>query len=252
MSTVTGRIKEIKQPRGGYLPLRDFTTKDMDALGEITSPENIHPSTVGTAVDYLTRLITGSSPSEAFDISLLGARLIGEETTAHRLLSRLNGLTDDSIRAACQLSGFDVVYRAGPVWYKPVDQINPDGGTIKNIRIMTERMGLLFETNPPTLKEFDFTGAYTDLIHIGDGDILTADTLWDIKVSKTKPQPKNTLQILIYWIMGCRSVHPQFQTIEKLGIVNPRLGKTWTISVETIPDTTLTQVSTDVIGYADV
>jgi len=117
---------------------------------------------------------------------------------------------------------------------------------------MTERMRLFFEVNPPTLKEFEFTGAYTHLIRIGDGDILTKDTLWDIKVSKTKPQPKNTLQILVYWIMGRRSIHPQFQTIEKLGIVNPRLGKTWTIAVEEIPDSTLTQVSSDVIGYASL
>lgn len=252
MSTVTGRIKEIKQPRGGYLPLRSFTVKDMDTLGEVTSPENIHAGTVGMAVDYLTRLITGSTRAEAFNISLQGARLIGEETTARGLLSRLNGLTDDSIRAACQLSGFDVVYRAGHSSYKPVNQINPDDETIKNIRIMTERMRLFFEANPPTLKEFEFTGAYTHLIRIGDGDILTRDTLWDIKVSKTKPQPKNTLQILVYWIMGRRSIHPQFQTIEKLGIVNPRLGKTWTIAVEEIPDSTLTQVSSDVIGYASL
>ena len=117
MTTVTERIKEIKQPRGGYLPLRNFTVTDMDEIGEVTSPENIRANLVGIAVDYLTRFTTYGDPFSAFEISLHGARLIQDETTALNLLRHLDGLTDDSIRAACQLVGYDVVYRADPSWY---------------------------------------------------------------------------------------------------------------------------------------
>ena len=66
MTTVTERIKEIKQPRGGYLPLRNFTVTDMDEIGEVTSPENIRANLVGIAVDYLTRFTTYGDPVSAF------------------------------------------------------------------------------------------------------------------------------------------------------------------------------------------
>ena len=105
------------------------------------------------------------------------------------------------------------------------------------------------ESNPPVMEGFDFTGGYTDTVHIGDDDILTENELWDIKVSRYMPNSKNTLQILMYWLMGCRSVHPQFQSVSNLGIVNPRPGKTWTIKTSAIPKDIIKQVSTDVIGY---
>lgn len=140
MTTVTERIKKIKQPRGGYLPLLNFTVTDMDEIGEVTSPENIRANLVGIAVDYLTRFTTYGDPVSAFEISLHGAHLIQDETTALNLLRHLDGLTDDSIRAACQLVGYDVVYRADPSWYKPVQAINPNQNTINNIRKMVQRI----------------------------------------------------------------------------------------------------------------
>lgn len=249
MTTVTERIKEIKQPRGGYLPLRNFTVTDMDEIGEVTSPENIRANLVGIAVDYLTRFTTYGDSVSAFEISLHGAHLIQDETTALNLLRHLDGLTDDSIRAACQLVGYDVVYRADPSRYKPVQDINPNQNTINNIRKMVQRMINFLESNPPVMEGFDFTGGYTDTVHIGDDDILTENELWDIKVSRYMPNSKNTLQILMYWLMGCRSVHPQFQSVSNLGIVNPRPGKTWTIKTSAIPKDIIKQVSTDVIGY---
>ena len=72
---------------------------------------------------------------------------------------------------------------------------------------------------------FTFEGGYTDIVSSGDGDYLTEDTLWDFKVSKEEPKSKYTLQLLMYYIMGCHSIHPEFQKIEKLGIFNPRKTK---------------------------
>ncbi len=51
MSSVTGRINEIKQPRGGYIKPSQFKEQSFNdgiELGE----ENIHASVVGMAVDY--------------------------------------------------------------------------------------------------------------------------------------------------------------------------------------------------------
>lgn len=251
MATVTGRIKEVTQPRGGYLPVRNFTVTDMDDCGEIVSPENISPALIGLAVDYLTRLAVEGNPQSAFEISLRGARLIGDDETALGLLARVhNDLADVSIQAACQLVGYDAAYRAGPLYYKPAQNITPDRNTSANIRTMVQRMTSFLEVNPPVMEGFDLRGGYTDLVNNGDGDFLTADGLWDIKVSRRAPTSKATLQILMYWLMGLRSIHPEFRSVTSLGIVNPRLGKTWTINTKSISNDIIEEVSKNVIGYA--
>ena len=73
MASVTGRIKEIKQPRGGYIKVSAFDTIPMDDDVILNSEENISASVIGMAVDYLTRFVMGNDIKEAFKISLLGA-----------------------------------------------------------------------------------------------------------------------------------------------------------------------------------
>lgn len=49
MVSVTQRIKQIKQPRGGYLPVKTFTVTTLDD-GQVLNPEeSIAASLVGTA-----------------------------------------------------------------------------------------------------------------------------------------------------------------------------------------------------------
>ena len=55
------------------------------------------------------------------------------------MLNEINGLDDKSISAAYKLVGYDVCFRAGIQYYKPVENINPDKDTIENIRTMIER-----------------------------------------------------------------------------------------------------------------
>lgn len=102
---------------------------------------------------------------------------------------------------------------------------------------------------PITKDGFTFEGAYTDVVTIGDGDYLTADTLWDFKVSKKEPNKGQTLQILIYYIMGKHSNYLEFNNIQNLGIFNPRLNKAYSLSVSDISDEIITEVSEKVLGY---
>ena len=44
MSSVTQRIKEIKQPYGGYIPLKNFSVNINDDGMILKSYENIHAS----------------------------------------------------------------------------------------------------------------------------------------------------------------------------------------------------------------
>ena len=102
---------------------------------------------------------------------------------------------------------------------------------------------------PIVLNGFDFEGAYTDKICIGDADYLTHNTLWDMKVSKNKPDKNNTLQLLVYYLMGMHSIYNEFQCIKQLGIFNPRLNCVYLLKISDISSDVIEQVLTDVIGY---
>ena len=220
MASVTQRIKQIKQPYGGFLKPSEFK---ITHLGETESlkEENIHSSLVGLAVDYLTRFMMGTPAKEAFKISMMGSALINEPKKATKLLVGISGLDDESICNACKLVGYDVVFRAGAAGFKNVDEINPDKDTINNIRIMVKRSLKFFKEYGPITKDgFTFNGGYTRIVDSGDGDFLTADTLWDFKVSKNSPTTAHTLQLLMYYIMGIHSIYSEFKTIKKIGIYN--------------------------------
>lgn len=247
---MTQRIKQIKQPRGGYLPVKTFTVNILDDGQGLNPDESIAASLVGTAVDYLSRFMDGTATEEAFEISLLGARAMRMESKAFGLLDDVKGLDDLSITKACQLAGFDSAFRAGPLAYRPVEGIVPDQATIANIRIMVERSLSFFKAlGPVTADGFTMEGAYTATITTGDGDFLTKDTLWDFKVTTGKPNKDHTLQLLIYYLMGRRSIHPEFQTIENLGIFNPRRNTIYQLPISEISDQVIKEVETVVIGY---
>lgn len=277
MASVTGRIKEIKQPRGGYIKVIAFDTIPMDDDVILNSEENISASVIGMAVDYLTRFVMGNDIKEAFKISLLGANaaelLYGKKSiaVATKLLKGIKGLDDNSIINACKLVTFDVWYRNPLVApnSKGYSEINPDKLTIENIKTLIKRSVTFFEKYGPVLQEgFNFLpenadmslcekilktsgsyGGYTLTVESGDGDFLTADTLWDFKVSKSKPTSKHTLQLLMYWIMGKHSGKSIFNNITKLGIFNPRLNIVYLLDIKNISEDIIKAVEDNVICY---
>lgn len=248
--SVTQRIDFIIQPQGGYIRP---SSMEMISLGtgiDALAPENIHATLIGMAVDYLTRVMTGTPVREAFEISLRGADRIGHNLRAELLINKISNLDDDSIKAAVNLVRYDVCARNTAAPGPSEEDIIVDGSTISNIRTMVERSIHFFNIyGPKTLDGFTFEGGYTKMISSGDGDFLTNDTLWDFKVSKNPPSSKHTLQILIYWRMGLHSVHPEFKGIKYLGIYNPRLNMVYRIDVDSIPADVISEVEKDVIGY---
>ena len=262
MYSVTKRISMVKQPYGGYLNKKQFDIATIDDGKILNEIENIHASLIGLAVDYLTRFLMGTSVEEVFKISLQGALCLDlflnnasdkkglALRNAKKLLKGIKGLDDESVKNACKLVGYDVCFRAGIMGYKPVEEINPDSDTIGNIVIMVERSLTFWKEYGPIIKDgFTFEGGYTDIVSSGDGDYLTRDTLWDFKVSKEEPKNKYTLQLLMYYIMGCHSIHQEFKQIEKLGIFNPRKNKVYIANISLISSEIIEKVSRDVIGY---
>lgn len=250
MSSVTNRIKEIKQPRGGYVNPREFREIILNDEKNLNDEENIHASIIGMAVDYLSRIIMGDTKEEAFKISLMGAQIIQQSNKAQKLLDKIKGVDDNSIIAACKLVGYDVCVRAGKNFLKPIENINPDKNTIENIRIMVNRTETFIKKYGPIKeKGMTFIGGYTQTITSGDADFMTEDTLWEFKVSNDRPKSIHTLQLLVYYLLGIHSNKEKYSKIKNLAIYNPRLNKVFIINIDEISDETIKVVEDEVIVY---
>ena len=261
VETVTERIKELKQPRGGYFGPKFFAKTEIDDGRTLFADENLHGTIVGSAVDYLTRISLGSDPKTAFSTSLKGAanlglrkdmEYVGEPARAKKLAAEVKGLDDRSIINACMLSGYDVCYRRGSDFYKPVEMLTPDDSTIRNIRTLVERaVETITADGPVVLMGTEVKSESARFSGLGEIDYMTENTLWDLKVRKAKPDAKQTLQILVYYLMGKREgEHKElFSNLRYLGIINSRLGLVYRTSIADIPQETIDDVEKAVIGF---
>ena len=260
MSSVTKRISEIKQPRGGYIKPSQFCVHKMDDECILNESENVHASIIGMTVDYLTRYAMGAELLDAFKISCMGAKVAEEMfqqknamKTASKLLSGIKRIDEKAVINACKLVTYDVWFRnpMGAIMAKGADETNPDNATVQNIKILVQRSLKFWEDYGPIVKDgFTFEpNGYTEIVNSGDGDYLTADTIWDFKVSKSKPTNKHTLQLLMYWIMGQHSGQAIFKNIQKLGIFNPRLNEVYLLSTNAISKDIISEVESDIICY---
>lgn len=257
--SVTQRIKQVGQPRGGYINPKTLVKSVLfeDGVSELPN-ESVHPSLVGLAVDYLTRYMLGDSAEEAFKISLLGlgvcesAGMNEDAEYGRELFRRLSrDLNMTTVESAIKLCAFDVCVRAGMAGYKSIMLINADLYTCSNVAVMVKRNLNLFKVyGNPVLNGFVFKGGYTSTVSTGDGDFVTPDTLWELKVSVREPTKEWTLQTLMYWIMGLNSEQYEiFEKVKYLGIVNPRKNAVYRIAVADIPMKVIEAVERDVIGY---
>lgn len=278
LGSVTHRISEVKQPYGGYVNPNKFDVTHLINDEELYEFENVHSSVVGLVVDYMTRFMTCHDVYDAFAISVRGFIIAERNGFADAVaigksfIEKIKGLDDESIINACKLVTFDVWRRHTDIaaTCKTYADTNPDAQTINNIRIMIKRSLVFFEKYGPVVEnEFTFYpehqdvndydrmiatgegiyGGYTATVNGGDGDFLTEDTMWDFKVSKSKPTSKHTLQLLMYWVMGQHSGQSVYKSITKLGIFNPRLNKVYILNISDIPLETIKTVETEVICY---
>lgn len=148
MSSVTGRISEIRQPWGGYIKPSQFKEISFND-GIKLEEENLHASIIGMVVDYLTRYLTGASVQEAFKISILGyenrIQLLGKiiiikdklkKIHIETLLNQIKGLDDKSITAACKACTYDVWFRnpMGLLWQKGLMKQHPTNQLLRTLK----------------------------------------------------------------------------------------------------------------------
>lgn len=255
MFSVTQRIKQIKQPYGGYINKKLFNLNYLNGDELDIKKENISPSTVGLVVDYLTRLHFEKDIFKVFDISLRGFNLnnVIEREIYNQLLDLLVSVklhtiqSDELIKVACLVAPYDAIYRAGV----PASQIAPkmpNEATIRHIRIMVNRTIKLFENSKRLFTNITFRGGYTNVISTGDGDFATEDTIYDLKVSKQGLNSKQTLQIYLYYLLAKRSKQDKYKNINKIAIYNPRLDIEYICNIKDIPKNIEQKVKSDVMG----
>ena len=74
MSSVTQRIREITQPRGGYINPSDFDVRELEDGRKLNEEENVHASITRMVVDYMTRFMMGAEVNESFLIEIDNGR----------------------------------------------------------------------------------------------------------------------------------------------------------------------------------
>lgn len=254
MSSVVQRIKEVKQLRGGYINPKQFNYFELSSTDKLNENENIAATTIGLVVDYLFRVQQGELPQDAFRISLLGAKLAKQEKIGNHFLSKINNkFDDDCIINACRLTAYDMAYRAGINPIMSQIYVRPDENTINNIKIMLKRCQNFVNIYGEIKSDLTFELGYTQTVHAGDGDFMTKDIIWDMKVSTKKLSSAHTLQIYMYYLLAKESykngAHPEYQSLQKLGIFNPRLNCIYILDTKNIPDEIEYAVKRNVLGY---
>lgn len=261
MLSVSQISKREKQPWGGYLRPSQFKQIVLKDDNVLAANENIHGNLVGMAVDYLTRYMLGEDIFDVFDISLRGAVRAEEdgyknaEEIAISLLDGIEELDDKSIINACKLVTFDVwgrnMFAAKNT--KKADEIDPDQDTVNNIRIMVNRCLTFWDKDSIVKTGFTFEpNGYSSWCCTGDGDYLTSDAIWDLKVLRSKIDKKHTLQLLMYWIMGQHSGKEEFKSVKYIGFFNPRSNTVYIMPVSSIPKEVIHVVEEKVIRYDEL
>lgn len=216
-------IKQVEQPEGGYI---NPETLQVESVGEgadaLNPEENVNPYLINSAVGYMARFMMGGMPAKyIFGHPISVARRIGGDTLALKTYdlakTGIKGLDNESIINAVKLSGFDIRFLVNPESYRSIEEIEPDEATIQNVRTMVER-------------SLHFRDAYASKWPM-------PETLWDLKVSKSRPTEAQTLQLLIDWLEGF-----WFRNVEYLGIYNPRLNEVYRIRIDNIPRSVMFEV----------
>lgn len=277
MIPVTSWTRKVKQPRGGYLPVKSMRAESFDDRRVLNSVENLSAGTVGTSVDYLSRVLSGHDAHEVFALPLAGAEKLGRQSVADKYLSEIIMFADDGvatpelIHAGVNLSRFDIAFKTGNERY--LDALNGavaiDDDTAENIAIMVDRI-LVFryrhnilnaESKQVYYKSFPgLTGA--DCLS-GEIDVSADDSLWDCKAMSTKLRATYTAQILAYYVMlfhvngrdmqsdiarGCLNPNRAEPVDFTLGFFNPRENCEYTIRASEIDPLVFTKLADDMVN----
>lgn len=223
-SFVRGRAAQASQPRGGLLPLIFFDQSQLGGAALTRRTESGHAGTIGSAVELIARWDLVGDPRADAELSVAALEAIrGVRRGEH---------TESAI-------GRMAAYQRTWEWNDDeVDELEWEEGdgdeTLMHITEMRARVSRCFERLGRPVRPGTWP-VHSERFHLdGHIDFVTADTIWDLKVSDTVPDRVDVLQLLLYWV-AFRDDPENGLEIAHLGIYNPRLDTVWRIAVTEIP-----------------
>lgn len=238
MSCVTSVVKKYKQPRGGFISLKDYDIKQYDD-GIILNKENIGANLIGTAVDYIFRFYKTLDFIDSFHTIYFSIKSNKTDKAIEKIfenyfkevinIKQEKILTPGIINILIKISAYDSVARGFyPIYNEPF----PDDDTINNVITMVKRCDNYFKNNVIEYGGRFNVNSYNDHITSGDYDLLTNDTIYDLKVSKNNITTIHSLQVLAYYYMSKEYNDDLFKNVNKIGFFNPRLNKSYIYDME--------------------
>lgn len=280
MSSVSELVETIEQPIFGILPISCFEKKELKQDSYVLSGKNSIPAAhLGLIVDYCIKYILGVKLSDILHVEYAGYAehirvsairffdSISEQSLTQIYIEdeRKNICLSDFISKVENAKTFDdfVTNMLYVIQY---------GDFIRNFRYAYDRIGETFKTKlskeelqdilvlfmrtQSWISTFDDVTpmykfkpyGYNNTVTSGEGDFCTKNTLWDLKVSNGEPTTKDTLQLLIYYIMAKHSGNKLYKDVDSVGVYNPRLDTTWLCDIQRIKPSIIKKVSS-ILGF---
>ena len=269
---VTRIVKIPKiQPYGGFIPSKNLAVEPLtdephyiELVEKCCKEGALNPQSLGLVFDYVLRtdiaIMNGISPADAvlnaFEVSFLGAKMINKLDDALKLATKIANLfrhrdknLKKIVQVASELVVYDAVFRAG--YY------NPDAKPPKANERDKDAVELMLGATEVYLLEkehlvslgFGFTALGAEKVSPSDGDLLTTDSVIDLKCSTKGPTSKHTLQLLLYYILGLHEQPDAFRPLKYIKVVNPRLGMVYSYELSKVDLETLKHIESEIMGY---
>ena len=261
------------QPHGGFAPPKEMEEVLLDddprdryewLVDTTCKMGSLSPQIRGLVFDYLLRvelaIMAGAAVDDAvlnaFQVSFMGANIAGRFDEAEKLAIKLVELYKKQKRdrqriaqVASELVIYDAVFRGA--FYNPnaeVPKVNKDDKNALDLMLMAAECYLLEKEKIVSLG-FSFRATGAENVCQSDGDLLTEDSIIEIKCSAKKPTSKHTLQLLLYYILGMHEYPNEFKTIKFIKVLNPRLGRVYSYEIQKVGIDNLKHIEQKIMGY---
>jgi hypothetical protein len=223
---VRGRAQRIPQPSGGLLPLAMFERHEFGGSLLARSTESGPAGTIASAVELFARWDLAEDPRALAEPSAAALEAIravrrGEHSEAGPAIIGSIFRNDEN----------DLLEEF--VW-----EDEEDDETLAHIAEMRARVSRCFERFGELVSP-DLRQVHSEKFQLrGHLDFVSTNTIWDLKVSSTKPNNVDLLQLVLYWIVAKDDPDNGLE-ITHVGICNPRRDTAWRIAVADISSSVL-------------
>lgn len=268
------------QPRGGFLPISQMEVGNLsldsdyaEKVEKLLKNGNISDSLMGQCFDYGVKLeyIDNRDPDDCikaiklkmlstFSTARCGARMIGEEENCRIALDRLYQAYNTPctkydrrkfIPIYAELARYEAISHSGNPNLKPMASKATKNEADALDYMINTTVCSFWDTIiiPSSGRSPRFYGKGAKNVEVSACDLLFDDAIVELKYSKNEPTPRHTFQLLLYYLMGLHERPEIFKWLWKLIIINPRIGKFYSIETGLLDKEMLKHIELDIMGY---